>query len=83
MGKGSHTFKMDPGAKLKKKNYLDLGPGGRDVVDLPDNLQGKLILTREWQKKDTMTVGGEEVTRKQINNGDLPSFIKYKPDMDI
>ena len=77
--KGDDTFTLSGGSKLKKINTVDLGRGGTDNVIIGQNTigKGKLVI-ENMDKRDTLSYGGEEYTKKQIVKGeaDLPGFIE-------
>lgn len=77
--KGDDTFSLSGGSKLKKTNTVDLGKGGTDTVIIGQNTTGKgKLIIENMDKRDTLSYGGEEFTKKQIVKGeaDLPSFIE-------
>jgi hypothetical protein len=70
MGKGNDKITIDKGASLKGKNTIDLGKGGKDSIVIEANSIGKAKLTvTSFSKKDTITVGEETLTYKDIKNG--------------
>ena len=70
MGKGNDKITIDKGASLKGKNTIDLGKGGKDAIVIEANSIGKAKLTvTSFSKKDTITVGEETLTYKDIKNG--------------
>ena len=81
LGKGDDTFELTGGSTVKKTNTVDLGKGGTDTVTIGNDVvvkgNGKLVI-ENMDKRDTLSYGGEEFTKKQIKNGeaDLPSFIE-------
>ena len=77
--KGDDTFILTGGAKLKKTNTVDLGKGGTDKVIIGNNTTGKgKLVIENMDKRDTLSYGGEDYTKKQIKNGeaDIPGFIE-------
>ena len=70
MGKGNDTVRFGKGVTFKGKSSVDLGKAGKDAVVIEaDGLKsGKLIVT-SFTKKDTITVGDETFTYKDIKNG--------------
>ena len=70
MGKGDDTVRFGEGVTFKGKSTVDLGKGGKDAIVIEaDGLKsGKLIVT-SFTKKDTITVGDETFTMKDIKNG--------------
>ena len=70
LGKGNDTITIDKRAKLKGKNTIDLGKGGKDsiVIKADDIGKAKLTITN-FTKKDTLTVGDETLTYKDVKNG--------------
>ena len=69
-GKGNDMITIDKGATLKGKNTIDLGKGGKDsiVIKADDIGKAKLTITN-FTKKDTLTVGDETLTYKDVKNG--------------
>ena len=70
MGKGDDTVRFGKGVTFKGKSTVDLGKGGTDaiVIEADGVAPGKLIVT-SFSKKDTITVGDETFTYKDIKNG--------------
>ncbi len=70
MGKGDDTVRFGKGVTFKGKSTVDLGKGGKDaiVIEADGVAPGKLIVT-SFSKKDTITVGEETFTYKDIKNG--------------
>ena len=70
MGKGDDTVRFGEGVTFKGTSTVDLGKGGKDAIVIEaDGLKsGKLIVT-SFTKKDTITVGDETFTMKDIKNG--------------
>ena len=70
LGKGNDTITFSKATKFKGKTTVDLGKGGKDSIVLkPNSLKkGKLVITN-FTKKDTITVGKETFTFKDIKNG--------------
>ena len=70
LGKGNDKITIDKGATLKGKNTIDLGKGGKDsiVIKADDIGKAKLTITN-FTKKDTLTVGDETLTYKDVKNG--------------
>ena len=70
MGKGDDTVRFSKGTTFKGKNTIDLGPGGKDsiVIKADEVAPGKLIVT-SFSKKDTIKIGEETFTYKDIKNG--------------
>ena len=70
LGKGDDTVRFGKGVTFKGKSTVDLGKGGKDAVVIEaDGLKsGKLIVT-SFTKKDTITVGDETFSKKDIKNG--------------
>ena len=70
MGKGSDTVRFGPKTDFKGKSTVGLGKGGKDAVILEstDGANGKLTITNVG-KKDTITVGDETFTGKDIAKG--------------
>ena len=78
MGKGNDTVRFGKDVTFKGKTNIDLGKDGNDsIVIEADSIGGKLKVTN-FTKKDTITVGDETFTYKDIKNGaDIPN-IKVK-----
>ena len=78
LGKGKDTFKISGAVKIKGTNTIDLGKG-KDKVVIGDAVKvgknGKLVI-ENMSKKDSVKVGGETFTKKDIKNGDAPGFIE-------
>ena len=70
MGKGDDTVRFGKGVTFKGRSTVDLGKGGKDalVIEADGVAPGKLIVT-SFSKKDTITVGDETFTYKDIKNG--------------
>ena len=70
LGKGDDTVRFGKGVTFKGKSTVDLGKGGKDaiVIEADGVKPGKLIVT-SFSKKDTITVGDETFTYKDIKNG--------------
>ena len=70
MGKGDDTVRFGKGVTFKGKSTVDLGKGGTDaiVIEADGVKPGKLIVT-SFSKKDTITVGDETFSKKDIKNG--------------
>ncbi|MAH58645.1 MAG: hypothetical protein CMN91_09470, partial [Synechococcus sp. ARS1019] len=70
LGKGNDTVRFGKGASFKGKTSLDLGKGGKDaiVVEADAVKGGKLVVT-SFSKQDTITVGEETFTYRDIKNG--------------
>ena len=70
LGKGDDTVRFGKGVTFKGKSTVDLGKGGKDAIVIEaDGLKsGKLIVT-SFTKKDTITVGDETFSKKDIKNG--------------
>ena len=70
MGKGNDTVRFGGKMDFKGKSTVDLGKGGKDAVILEstDGANGKLTITNVG-KKDTITVGDETFTGKDIAKG--------------
>ena len=70
MGKGDDTVRFGKGVTFKGRSTVDLGKGGADalVIEADGVAPGKLIVT-SFSKKDTITVGDETFTYKDIKNG--------------
>ena len=70
MGKGDDTVRFGAGVTFKGKSTIDLGKAGKDaiVIEADGVKPGKLIVT-SFSKKDTITVGDETFTYKDIKNG--------------
>ena len=62
------------GTKYKGKTTIDLGKGGKDSVVVENNkVKGGNLVITNFTKKDTITIGGETFTFKDIKNGaELP-----------
>ena len=69
-GKGDDTVTFNKSTKFKGKTKIDLGKGGKDSIILKANKlrKGRLVITN-FTKKDTITVGDETFTFKDIKNG--------------
>jgi len=79
LGNGDDTFTLTGGAKLKKTSTVDLGKGGTDKVIIGNNTTGKgKLVIENMDKRDTISFGGEDFTKKQIEDGnvDLPAFLE-------
>ena len=79
LNKGDDTFTLSGGVKLKGTNTVDLGKGGTDTVIIGQNTTGKgKLVIENMDKRDTLSYGGEEYTKKQILKGeaDLPGFLE-------
>ena len=70
LGKGDDTVRFGKGVTFKGKTTIDLGKGGADSVIVEANAVegGKLSITN-FTRKDTITVGDETFTYKDIKNG--------------
>ena len=77
LGKGKDTFRIK-GTKIKGTNTVDLGKG-KDKLVIGEGVtaakKGKLFI-ENMGKKDSVKVGGETFTKKDIKNGDAPGFIE-------
>ena len=70
MGKGNDTVRFGKNMTFKGKSTLDLGKGGKDAVILEADKGSKNKLTiTNVTRKDTITVGDETFTGKEIANG--------------
>ena len=69
-GKGDDTVTFNKATKFKGKTTIDLGKGGKDSIILKANKlkKGRLVITN-FTRKDTITVGDETFTFKDIKNG--------------
>ena len=70
MGKGNDTVRFGKDVTFKGKTNIDLGKDGNDsiVIEADSIGKGKLKVTN-FTKKDTITVGDETFTYKDIKNG--------------
>ena len=70
MGKGDDTVRFGKGVTFKGRSTVDLGKGGKDalVIEADGVAPGKLIVT-SFSKQDSITVGDETFTYKDIKNG--------------
>lgn len=70
MGKGNDTLRFGKGVDFKGTSSIDLGKGGKDnvIIEADSIGNGKLNITN-FTKKDTLTVGDETFTYKDIKNG--------------
>jgi hypothetical protein len=70
MGKGDDTVRFGKGVKFKGESTIDLGKGGKDnvIIEADSIGKGKLNITN-FTKKDTLTVGDETLTYKDIKKG--------------
>ena len=66
MGKGNDTVRFGKGVTFKGKSTVDLGKGGKDSVIVEG--KAKLDIT-SFSKKDTLTVGDESYSFKDIKKG--------------
>lgn len=76
-GKGADTITFKKNAAIKGTNEITLGKG-RDVLELPANKTGKgSIVVTDLQNKDTIKIGKEFFSGKDILNGnvELPDYI--------
>ena len=73
-GKGNDSITFAKGTKYKGKTTIDLGKGGKDSVVVENNkVKGGNLVITNFTKKDTITIGGETFTFKDIKNGaELP-----------
>jgi hypothetical protein len=74
LGKGSDSITFAKGSKVRGRNVIDLGKGGKDSVVIEDlnNIKGTLII-RKFGNKDTVTVNGKVYSyseREALNNLD-------------
>ena len=70
MGKGNDTVRFGKGASFKGKSTVDLGKGGKDAIVIEaDAIKGGKLVVTSFSKKDTITVGEETFTYKDIKNG--------------
>lgn len=70
MGKGNDTVRFGKNMTFKGKSTLDLGKGGKDAVILEaDNGSKNKLTITNVTKKDTITVGDETFTGKEIAKG--------------
>ena len=79
-GKGNDEILFGDKVKFKGKTTIDLGKGGKDSIIIEaDSIPkgGKLVVTN-FTKKDTITVGDERFTYKDIKNGAEIPNIKVK-----
>ena len=76
--KGADTVTFTGGMKLVGTNLVRLGKDKQvDNVEFGENTTGKGVLViSQMRKVDTVTVAGEEFTKKQIANGEAPNFIQ-------
>lgn len=71
VGKGNDAIVFGQNVSFKGKTTIDLGQGGQDSIVIAANKVkggGKLKVTN-FTKKDTITVGDETFTYKDIKNG--------------
>ena len=76
--KGSDTFSVTGGARVKGTNTIRLGKDkAADTVEIGSDIvgQGTFVIS-QMRKIDTVTVAGEEFTKKQIANGEAPNIIQ-------
>ena len=66
MGKGNDTVRFGKGVTFKGSSTVDLGKGGKDSVIVEG--KAKLDIT-SFSKKDTLTVGDESYSFKDIKKG--------------
>ena len=70
MGKGNDTVRFGKAASFKGKSTVDLGKGGKDAIVIEaDAIKGGKLVVTSFSKKDTITVGEETFTYKDIKNG--------------
>ena len=70
LGKGNDTVRFGKAATFKGKTTIDLGKGGKDsIVIEADAVKGGKLVVTSFSKKDTITVGDETFTYKDIKNG--------------
>ena len=75
-GKGNDNIRFGKNCSFKGKTKIDLGKGGKDsvVIDAKKIRTGKLIIS-SFTKKDTIVVGDETFTHKDIKNGaEIPNI---------
>ncbi len=70
MGKGNDSVRFGKGVTFAGRTNIDLGKGGKDsvIIEADSISEGKLNITN-FTKKDTITVGDETFTYKDIKNG--------------
>ena len=66
MGKGNDTVRFGKGVTFKGTSSVNLGKGGKDAVIVEG--KAKLDITN-FTKKDTLTVGDDSYSYKDIKNG--------------
>ena len=70
LGKGNDTVRFGKGASFKGKTTVDLGKGGKDAIVIEaDAVKGGKLVVTSFSKQDTITVGEETFTYKDIKNG--------------
>jgi hypothetical protein len=76
-GKGNDAIRFGKGVTFTGKTTIDLGKGGKDSVTVEADAisdGGKLKVT-SFGKKDTITVGDETITYKDVKNGaEIPNL---------
>ena len=70
LGKGADSVRFGKKVKFKGKHSIDLGKKGKDeVVFKADEVSGIKMTITSFTKKDTIQVGDETFTYKDIKNG--------------
>ena len=70
LGKGNDTVRFGKGVTFKGKTTVDLGKGGKDAIVIEaDAVKGGKLVVTSFSKQDTITVGDETFTYKDIKNG--------------
>ena len=70
LGKGADSVRFGKKVKFKGKHSIDLGKKGKDeVVFKADDVSGIKMTITSFTKKDTVEVGDETFTYKDIKNG--------------
>ena len=70
LGKGNDTVRFGKAASFKGKTTVDLGKGGTDAIVIEaDAVKGGKLVVTSFSKKDTITVGEETFTYRDIKNG--------------
>ena len=79
-GKGADTITFKENSVIKGTNEITLGKG-KDVLELPATKKGNgTIVVTDLSNKDTIKIGDESFSGKDILNGDvdLPNYIKIE-----
>ncbi len=78
LGKGDDTVTFKANTSFKGKTKIDLGNKGSDVVEFAEAPKGGKVVVSNFDKNDTLVVGGETFTYDDLKGGAEVSGIKIK-----